>query len=126
MNQAIDFEIPSSVRDLAAKSVAQAREAYHRFIDATKQAQDMVAKSTDVMAHGARELNEKAVQYVEQNTQATFDLAQKLIQAKDLKEALEIQNQFARQQMEAYAQQAQEMSRLVAQSAQKANPVANY
>ncbi len=126
MNQAMDFEIPSSVRDLAAKSVDQAREAYSRFLDAAKQAHDMMSKSSDVMASGAREFNEKAVRYAEQNMQASFELAQRLVNAKDLKEALEIQNHFARQQMEAYAQQAQEMSRLMAQSAQKVNPVSQY
>jgi phasin len=126
MNQTMDFEIPASVRDLASKSVEQAREGYNRFIEAARQAHEMVSKSTDSFTAGAREINEKAVRYTEANLQANFELAQRLVLAKDLKEALDIQNQFARQQMEAYAQQAQEISRLVAQSAQKANPVAQY
>ncbi|MBT3071108.1 phasin family protein [Rhodomicrobium sp. Az07] len=126
MNQPLDFEIPSSVREIASKSVDQAREAYNRFIEAARQANDVVLKSSDVFATGARELNEKAVKYTESNLQAQFELAQRLLQAKDLKEAIEIQNQFARQQMEAYAQQAQELTRLVAQSAQKVNPTNQY
>jgi phasin len=124
MNQN-DFEIPSSVRDLASKSVDQAREAYNRFVEATRQAQDVVAKSSDVFASSARELNEKAMKYTEANLQAQFELAQRLVQAKDLKEALDIQSQFARQQMETFAHQAQELSRLVAQSAQKATPTSH-
>ena len=126
MNQQVDFEIPASVRDLASKSVDQAREAYNRFMEAARQAHDMMSKSTDVVAHGAREMNEKAVKYTEANLQASFELAQRLVHAKDLKEALDIQSQFARQQMETFAQQAQELSRLVAQSAQKANPTTHY
>jgi phasin len=126
MNQPMDFEIPASVRDLASKSVDQAREAYNRFLEATRQAHDVVAKSTDVMASGAREINEKAVKYTEANLHANFELAQRLVHAKDLKEALDIQSQFARQQMETFAQQAQELSRLLAQSAQKANPGTHY
>jgi phasin len=126
MSQPIDFEIPSSVRDLASKSVDQAREAYNRFIEAARQAHDVVAKSSDVFASGAREINEKAVKYTEANLQANFELAQRLVHAKDLKEALDIQNQFARQQMETFAQQAQDLSRLLAQSAQKANPATHY
>ena len=70
MNQTMDFEIPSSVRDLASKSVEQAREAYNRFLDASRQAHDVVSKSTDVLASGAREINEKAVKYTETNLQA--------------------------------------------------------
>jgi phasin len=126
MTQQIDFEIPSSVRDLASKSVEQAREAYNRFLEASRQAHDVVSKSTDVIASGAREINEKAVKYTEANLQANFELAQRLVHAKDLKEALDIQSQFARQQMETFAQQAQELSRLIAQSAQKANPAGQF
>jgi len=126
MTQPLDFEIPASVRDLAAKSVEQTREAYNRFIEAARQANEVVLKSSDVFASGAREINEKAVKYTETNLQAQFELAQRLVNAKDLKEALEIQNQFARQQVEAYAQQAQELTRLVAQSAQKVNPTTQY
>ena len=125
MNKPLDFEIPSTVRDLASKSVEQAREAYNRFIEAARQAHDVVIKSTDVLASGAREMNEKAVKYTEANLQANFDLAQRLVHAKDIKEALDIQNQFARQQMETFALQAQELSRLVAQSAQKVTPTSH-
>ena len=123
MNQPMDFEIPATVRDLASKSVDQAREAYNRFLEAARQAHDVVTKSTDVITNGAREINEKAVRYTEANLQANFELAQRLVHAKDLKEALDIQSQFARQQMETFAHQAQELTRLVAQSAQKAAPM---
>ena len=126
MNQTLDFEIPASVRDLASKSVDQAREAYNRFLEAARQAHDVVMKSSDVITSGAREINQKAVKYTEANLQANFELAQRLVHAKDLKEALDIQNQFARQQMETFAHQAQELTRLVAQSAQKAAPTTQF
>jgi phasin len=126
MNQPMEFEIPASVRELASKSVDQAREAYNRFLEAARQAQDVVTKSSDVLANGARELNEKAVKYTEANLQAQFELAQRLVNAKDLKEALDIQSQFARQQMETFAHQAQELTRLVAQSAQKVSPGSHF
>ena len=126
MNQTLDFEIPATVRDLASKSVDQAREAYNRFIEAARQAHDVVMKSSDVLTSSAREMNEKAVKYTEANLQANFELAQRLVHAKDIKEALDIQNQFARQQMETFAHQAQELTRLVAQSAQKAAPTTQF
>jgi phasin len=126
MNQTLEFEIPASVRDLASKSVDQAREAYNRFLEAARQAHDVVMKSSDVITSGAREINQKAVKYTEANLQANFELAQRLVHAKDIKEALDIQNQFARQQMETFAHQAQELTRLVAQSAQKAAPATQF
>ena len=118
-----EFEIPSSVRDIAGKSVEQAKDAYGRFVEAARQAQDMVSKSTEVFASGAKEMNEKVFSFAEANTKASFEVATRLAHARDVKEALEIQTQFARNQMEAYAQQAQEISRIMAASAQKAQPV---
>ena len=126
MNQTMEFEIPASVRNLASKSVDQAREAYNRFLEAARQAHDVVMKSSDVITSGAREINQKAVKYTEANLQANFELAQRLVHAKDIKEALDIQNQFARQQMETFAHQAQELTRVVAQSAQKAAPTTQF
>ena len=118
-----EFEIPSTVREMAGKSVEQAKDAYGRFVEAARQAQDMVSKSTEVFATGAKEMNEKVFSFAEANTKAGFEVAYRLAQARDVKEALEIQTQFARSQMEAYTQQAQELSRIIASSAQKAQPV---
>jgi phasin len=124
MNQTVDFEIPANVREVISKSVEQAKDAYSRLAEASRQAQELVAKSTSAMTVGAKELQEKAVQYAEANVNASFEAATRLVEAKDIKEALEIQGQFARRQVETFTQQAQEMSRLVAQAAQKAQPVA--
>lgn len=125
MTQPLDFEIPASVREIASKSVDQARDAYNRFIEASRQAHDVVLKSSDVLTSGAREISEKTVKYTEANLKANFDFAQRLVNAKDFKEAFDLQSQFARQQLETFAQQAQDLTRLVAQSAQKATPTNN-
>ncbi|MEJ2124905.1 MAG: phasin family protein [Alphaproteobacteria bacterium] len=117
-----DFEIPTSVREIAGKSVDQAKDAYTRFIDAARQAQDMVSKSTEVFTSGAKEVNEKVLEFTEANTKNSFEVAARLAKARDIKEVMEIQTQFARTQIEAYTQQAQELSRILAVSAQKAQP----
>jgi phasin len=117
-----DFEIPAPVREIATKSVEQAKDAYGRFADAARQAQDMITKSTEVFTVGAKELQEKALSYAEANTRAGFEAASRLVKARDVKEILEIQTQYARAQMETYAQQAQELSRVMTAAAQKAQP----
>lgn len=117
-----DFEIPTSVREIAGKSVDQAKDAYTRFVDAARQAQDMVNKSTEVFASGAKEVNEKVFEFTEANTKNSFEVAARLAKARDIKEVMEIQTQFARTQIEAYTQQAQELSRILAVAAQKAQP----
>ena len=67
-------------------------------------------------------MNAKVLGFAEVNAKAGFEVATKLAQARDVKEVFEIQTQFARNQMETYAQQAQEIARIVASSAQKAQP----
>lgn len=122
MNNNPDFEIPANMRDAASKGVEQAKETYHRMSDAARQAQDMLIKSTDAMSVGIKEIQEKTIQYTEANISAGFEAATRLVNAKDIKEMLEIQSQYARKQMETFTNQTQEMSRLVAEAAQKAQP----
>ncbi len=124
MTQTLDFEIPATVREAASKSVEQAKEVYNRFADAARQAQDILTKSAEAVTSGVKELQEKTLQYTEANIAAGFETATKLVNAKDVREALEIQGQYARKQLESYTHQAQEITRLVAQAAQKAQPTA--
>jgi len=124
MNDASNFDIPAPVRQMAEKSVEQTKQAYDRMMEAARQTQGMFADSTNAMGMGSKELQEKTMQYAEANVQASFDLAERLVKAKDLQEVMEIQTQFARQQMEAYTHQAQDISRMMAEAAQKAQPKA--
>lgn len=124
MKYSPEFEIPSSVREIASRSVEQAKDAYTKFVDATRQTQDMVLKSSEVLSTGAKEMNEKVLSFAEANARAGFEAATRIAQARDVKEMFEIQTQYARSQMETYAQQAQEIARIVAASAQKAQPTA--
>ncbi len=117
-----DFEIPNSVRDIAGKSLEQARDAYGRLVESARQAQEMVNKSTEVFATGAKEVNDKLFSFAENNAKASFDAATRLAKARDVKEMMEIQTSFARGQIEAYTAQAQELSRILAAAAAKAQP----
>lgn len=114
------FEIPSSMRDMAEQSVNQAKSAYDQFMDASKQVQELVEKSSGGMLAGAKDIQQMALKFAAENTQSGFDLADKLVKAKDFQEAIEIQNTFARQQMEAYTRQAQELTSMMAELGQKA------
>lgn len=114
------FEIPDAVRDIAERNVEQARAAYSQFLDMARQAQDVVSKSSDAMAEGAREIQSRALRYTQDNLEASFNFASDLARARDLKEYLEIQTRFAQRQMKVYADQAQDLGRLVGDAAQKA------
>ena len=64
----------------------------------------------------------KALQYAEQNINASFAFAADLARARDLKEYLEIQTRYAQKQMQDYAKQAQDLGRMLTEAAQKAKP----
>jgi phasin len=116
------FEVPPAMRDVAEQTIEQSRHAYNQLIDASRRAQDMVTRSTDVMASSAREINERAIRYMSQNAEAGFGLARELARATDFKQVLELQQSFAQRQMVTYTQQAQELTRLMAEAAQRAQP----
>ncbi len=51
----------------------------------------------------------KAMSFAENNVNAAFDLAQKLVRAKDVNEVLALQFEFAKSQMAAMQTQAKEL-----------------
>lgn len=117
-----NMDIPDSVRQLAERNVEQARQAYTQFMDAARKAQDMVSKSSGAMTEAGLEIQTRAMRFTEENIEAAFRLAGELARARDMKEYFEIQSRHAQRQMATYAQQAQELGRLVAEAASKAQP----
>jgi len=118
------FEIPQQMRDLAEKNVEQARATYGQFMDAMTQAMGFWAKSmgpNDVTG-GFKIVQERAAKFAKQNAEAGFALASEIAAAKDIQEVLSLQSRFAQSQMQAYAMQAQEIGRLVAEAMQSMQP----
>ncbi len=120
MSKKSDFEIPETIRELAEKNVDQAQEAYENFVEATKKAQIFVTQSSEAMSSGTRNVQDQAIAFAQSNVEAGFELANKLIKARDLKEAIELQGNFAREQMESYLDQTRKLTELVQKVAQKA------
>lgn len=114
------FEIPQQMRDLAEQNVEQARQAYGQFMDAMTQAMSFWSKSLPAndMSAGFRAVQDRATKFAKQNAEAAFALASDLASAKDIQEILAHQSRFAQSQMQAYALQAQELGRLVAEAMQ--------
>ena len=120
MAQNQPFEIPQQLRELAEKNVEQARSAYGQFMDAMAQASGMwlsALPSNDMMS-GFKTVQERASRFAKQNAEACFALASELANAKDIQDVLAIQSRYAQTQMQAYALQAQELGRLMAEATQ--------
>ena len=124
MSQTPPFEIPQQLRELAERNVEQARAAYGQFMDAMAQATGMwaMAMPANAMTSGFKVVQERAVRFAKQNAEAGFALASELANAKDISDVLAIQSRYAQTQMQAYALQAQELGRLMAEAAQTLQP----
>jgi len=114
------FEFPAALRDMAERNVEQARMAYSQFLSASRQVQDMMVRSSGAMTESVREIQTRAMMFTQQNLEAGFALASELARARDMKEYFEIQAKHAQRQMQAYTQQAQELSKLMADAARRA------
>ena len=103
-----NYEIPPEMRDFAEKSVEQARKAIDGFIGAAKKTADTLESSATTVQANAKDVSRKTFSYAEQNIAAAFDLAQRLVRAKDMQEAMQIQAEYVRSQFAAMQAQMKE------------------
>lgn len=120
MAQTPPFEIPQQLRELTEKNLEHARTTYGQFMDAMTNAMSMWAGATpaNAMTSGFKAVQDRAVKFAKQNGDACFNLATELATAKDLTDVLSIQSRHAQVQIQAYALQAQELSRLMVEATQ--------
>lgn len=109
-----NIEIPDALRELVQQNVRTAREAYDGFVAAARQAQGLTAASSDSMTSTLKEIQNRLMQFAEQNSEAGFSMADDLARARDLNEWLTKYKDHAGRQAESYVRQAQELARLVA------------
>lgn len=114
-----NFDIPQSMRDIAERNIDQAREAYERFMDMTKKAQALTPSGEGAIGAGTDRLQRKALDFAEENMEASFDFATRIAQAGDMSEALRIQQEYAQEQMKAYVDQTQAMTQAMTKLAGK-------
>ena len=106
--QTQNYEVPAEMRDFAEKSVEQARKAMDGFIGAAQKAVDTFEGSANTVQASAKDMTRKTFAYAEQNIQAAFDLAQRMVRAKDMQEAMQVQAEFVRSQFESMQTQMKE------------------
>ena len=111
-NNPQSYEIPVEMRDFAEKSVEQARKAIDGFMGAAQRTVDTFEGSANTAQASAKDMTRKTFAYAEQNIAAAFDLAQKMVRAKDMQEAMQVQAEYVRQQFEAMQAQMREFGAL--------------
>ncbi len=116
------FMIPKEMRELTEKNIEQAQAAFGQFSNAMTEAMTMWTKAMPAnnMTTGFALVQERAIHYAKQNTEAGMALASEIAKAKDIQEILALQTSFAQKQMQSYAQQTQELGRLMTEATKEA------
>lgn len=119
--QNFDFGVPPEMRALAEKSVEQARKAFDGFVNAAEKATAEFQQQAKTAQVSARDVAHKAIAYAEQNVASSFDLAQKLVAARDIHEVVKLHGDYVRRQMEVLAEQARDLGQTAAKAGSKAS-----
>ena len=100
--QQFKLEVPAQIKEVAEKTIDQAERGFRAFIEAAN-------KSVSMIPNPTTDMSLKALSLTEQNMKAAFDHAKKLLQAKDLQEAMRLQAEFLKAQYETATEQLKEM-----------------
>jgi phasin len=106
------LEVPAAFREIAEKSVAQAKDAYERVKAVAEEATDLLEDTYTTAAKGAADYNLKVIEAARTNTNAAFDYARELLDVKSFSEVIELSTAHARKQFEAMTAQTKELATL--------------
>ena len=110
------FEIPNELRDFAERSVDQARKAFEGFVSVAQKAVGTADEAASATQSHAKSVSAQVLGFAEQNVNAAFDLAHRLVQVKDPQEAFKLQSEFLKAQLSALQEQAKEIGAMIQKS----------
>jgi phasin len=113
------FEVPPEMRALAERSVEQAKKAFDDFIGATQRAVSTFEGQAAAAQAGAKDITQQAMSFAERNVDASFDLARKLVRAKDPEEVIRLHAEYVKAQIEALGEQARDLGEATRKSASR-------
>ncbi|BBF92076.1 phasin [Blastochloris tepida] len=121
---AAELDLPVAMRDIAEKSVAQAKEAYEKIKSAAEETTDMIEDTYVTASKGISDFNVKALEAMRANINASFDFTRAVMQVKTLSQAVELTSSHIRKQFEALIDQTRELTELAQKiAADTAEPV---
>jgi phasin len=112
-----NFEIPPHMREMAEKSVEQAKQAFDSFIAVAQHAVTTAENQAVNARAGAKDVSEAAMQFAERNIASSFDFAQKLLRARDAQEVMGLHSEYVKNQITVMTDQAKDLSRRAASMA---------
>jgi len=113
-------EAPAAFRDLAERSLSQAKDNYEKMKSAAEEATGLLEETYATASKGVADYGLKLIEAARANTNATFDYAAELFGAKTIAEVVEISSAHARKQFEALSAQSRELATLAQKVATEA------
>jgi phasin len=104
------MEIPAAFREIAEKSVSQAKETYEKMKSAAEEATDVLEDTYATATKGVSDFGLKLIEAARENTNSTFDFATQLMTVKSLSEVVELSTAHTRKQYEAVTAQTKELA----------------
>jgi phasin len=106
------LEVPAAFREIAEKSVSQAKDNWEKIKVATEEATDLLENSYATAAKGGADYGLKLIDVTRVNANAAFDFASELLTAKSLSEMVEVSTTHARKQFDTISAQTKELTAL--------------
>jgi phasin len=106
------MEIPAAFREIAEKSVSQAKETYEKMKSAAEEATDVLEDTYATATKGVSDYGLKWIDAARENTNATFDFYTDLMTVKSFSEVVELSTAHARKQFEALTAQTKDLAAL--------------
>lgn len=116
-----NFEIPGAFRDMAEKSIAQAKDSYEKMKAVAEDATDVLEDTYATASKGCADYSLKLIEVARANTNAAFDFAAELYNVKSFAELIELSTAHVRKQFEALSAQSKELAALAQKVASDAS-----
>jgi phasin len=105
-------EATAAFREMAEKSIVQAKDTYAKMKSAAEEATGMIEHTYANASKGASDYGLKVIEAARANSNAAFDFATELFGARTMAQMVEISTAHTRKQIEAMTEQARELSAL--------------
>src|SRR6476620_8679119 len=115
MNEKIN-EQAEKMREMAQTTLDKAKEAVSKYMTESQKLREKADSGVRATYSTAKEMHEKAVAFAEANVAAGFELAQKLLRAKDPQEMGTVYQNHLKEQMEKMNAQFRELGSLATRS----------
>lgn len=125
MNAAKVGQMPENFQAFAQESVAKTRQAYDKLSTVAKDQAKATEEFLLATQAGAKAIGARVLDNAATNTEAVFDAAQAIAQAKSLPEAARLQAEFVQKQLAVAGEQTKDLFELSTRMAQQAFQIGN-